>query len=94
MTTNIHKNRIATVTAKGQITIPKAIRQTLGIGEKDRLLFIVEGEQLRLLPLIHRPLSELYGTLPATKPYPGHQNIREAIHSELVKRMKGALNEE
>jgi AbrB family looped-hinge helix DNA binding protein len=79
---------IATVTAKGQITIPKAIRQTLGIQEKDKLLFLVEGEQLTLIPMRHRPLSELYGALPATKPYPGHQEIREAIHTELGERMK------
>lgn len=79
---------IATVTAKGQITIPKAIRQTLRIQEKDKLLFLVEGEQLTLVPMRHRPLSELYGALPATKPYPGHQEIRAAIHTDLGERMK------
>ena len=83
MTTNI-----ATVTAKGQITIPKAIRQTLGIQKKDRLIFLVEGEHLVLVPLRHRSLSELFGALPATQSYPGHQGIREAIHTELGDRMK------
>lgn len=78
MTTNI-----ATVTAKGQITIPKAIRQTLRIQEKERLLFVVEGERLVGIPLSHCPLNELYGVLPATQAYPGHQTIREAIQREL-----------
>ena len=80
-------NYLATVTAKGQITIPKAIRQTLGIKERDRLLFLVEGDGLTLIPLRHRPLSELYGALPATQPYPGHQAVREAVRRELGERM-------
>jgi len=78
---------IATVTAKGQVTIPKAIRQALGIQEKDKLLFLMEGDRLILIPLRHRPLSELYGSLPATRPYPGHQAIREEVRSELGERM-------
>ena len=79
---------IATVTAKGQITIPKAIRQKLGIQEKDQVLFVVEGEHAIIKPLHHRPLSELYGTLPATKTYPGHQAIRDTVQRELGERMK------
>lgn len=79
--------KIATVTSKGQITIPKAIRQALGIKEKDRLLFFVEDDRLVLIPLRHRPLSELFGALPATRSYPGHQAIREEIRSDLGERI-------
>lgn len=78
---------MATVTSKGQITIPKPIRQALGIKEKDRLLFLLEGDRLVLIPLRHRPLSELFGALPATRPYPGHQAIREEIRGDLGDRM-------
>lgn len=79
--------KMATVTSKGQITIPKAIRQALGIKEKDRLLFLVEDDRLVLIPLRHRPLSELFGALPATRSYPGHQAIREEIRSDLGERI-------
>jgi len=78
---------MGTVTSKGQITIPKAIREALGIKEKDRLLFFVEDDRLVLIPLRHRPLSELFGALPATRPYPGHQAIREEIRGDLGERM-------
>lgn len=78
---------MATVTSKGQITIPKAIREALRIKEKDRLLFFVEDDRLILIPLRHRPLSELFGALPATRPYPGDQAIREEIRGELGQRM-------
>lgn len=79
---------MATVTSKGQITIPKAIRQALGIKEKDRLLFFVEDDRLVLIPLRHRPLSELFAALPATRSYPGHQAVREEIRSDLGERMR------
>ena len=77
----------ATVTAKGQITIPKAIREALGIERQDRLLFLLEGDRLVLVPLHHRPLSELCGVLPATRAYQGHQAIREEIRGELGERL-------
>ena len=78
---------IATVTAKGQVTIPKAIRRALSIRERDRLLFRIENGHLILILLPHRPLGELYGALPATRPYPGHQAIREEMRSALGQRL-------
>ena len=38
----------ATVTSKGQITVPKAVRQILGIKEGDSLLFELENGDIRL----------------------------------------------
>ena len=35
----------AKVTAKGQITIPKAVRDALGLGTGDSVLFRVDGER-------------------------------------------------
>jgi len=80
-------NNVTTVTAKGQVTIPKTIRQALDIRERDRLLFLIEGERLVLIPLRHRPLRELYGAFPPTRSYPGHQAVREEIRSQLGERM-------
>lgn len=78
---------IAKVTAKGQVTIPKAIRRVLNIHERDRLLFVVEGDRLVLIPVRNRPLSELYNALPATRPFPGHQAVREEVRTKLGERM-------
>ena len=38
----------AKVMAKGQVTIPKDVRKTLGISNGDRISFIVEGNTVRI----------------------------------------------
>ena len=39
----------AKVMAKGQITIPKDIREVLGVSNGDRITFIVEGNTVRMV---------------------------------------------
>ncbi len=39
----------ARVMSKGQVTIPKNIRNVLGISEGDRVTFIVENESVRII---------------------------------------------
>ena len=39
----------AKVMAKGQVTIPKHIREVLGVASGDRITFIVEGNTVRIV---------------------------------------------
>lgn len=39
----------AKVMAKGQITIPKDVREILGVSSGDRVSFVVEGNSVRLV---------------------------------------------
>lgn len=39
----------AKVMAKGQVTIPKDIREVLGVASGDRVTFIVEGNTVRIV---------------------------------------------
>lgn len=39
----------AKVMAKGQVTIPKDIREILGVASGDRITFIVEGNTVRIV---------------------------------------------
>ena len=51
----------STITAKGQTTLPKAVRQALSIQAGDRVGYIIQGDQVRLLGV--RPINRLYGAL-------------------------------
>ena len=39
----------AKVMSKGQVTIPKDVRQILGVNTGDRITFIVEGDSVRII---------------------------------------------
>lgn len=41
----------STVTAKGQITIPKPIRDAIGINVNDRVTFVQKGEIIYIRPV-------------------------------------------
>lgn len=78
---------VATMTSKGQVTIPKAVREALGIEKQDQLLFIVEGDELRVVPLRRRDLSDLFGALASDRPYAEHDEVRQSVRRELGERM-------
>ena len=53
----------ATVTSKGQITIPRSIRQALKIGVGDHLDFVLEAEGRVVVQPSGRDVGELKGLL-------------------------------
>lgn len=50
---------VGTVTSKGQVTIPKEIRETLGVIEGDKLIFLVEGDKVVLRKVGSEKLTEI-----------------------------------
>jgi AbrB family looped-hinge helix DNA binding protein len=61
---------LATLTNKGQVTIPKAVREFLGLNSGDKLEFIiVEGGKAYIRPITKR-VDDVFGRLykPGRKP--------------------------
>jgi antitoxin PrlF len=80
----------ARVTSKGQVTIPADVRRTLKIGQGDDLVFEVTSERSAELRVLKRKrLSDLYGSLPATRSFPGKDEIREEVGREFGKTLRG-----
>ena len=53
---------LATITSKGQVTIPKEVREKLSIKPKDKITFSVEGDHA-ILHAIHGDIRDLKGIL-------------------------------
>lgn len=53
----------ATLTSKGQITIPREVRDRLKVSTGDRLEFVLEGDGTVTIRTSRRPVRELYGLL-------------------------------
>ena len=54
----------STITSKGRTTIPKSVREAMGVKPGDRVRYLVQGDEVRIKPV--RPLARLFGALKGT----------------------------
>ena len=72
------------MTSKGQLTVPKDVRQKLGLKPGDRIRFLIEADgRVRLMPA-KRDISELVGILPKPKRTLRLEEMDEAIEQAVV----------
>ena len=77
----------ARLSSKGQITVPKSVRQALGLHEGDRVVFRVEG---RRATMARTPdLLELAGSVPVPAELRGRpwSEIIAVAHAERARRI-------
>ena len=77
---------IATVTTKGQVTIPKAIREQMGIQPNDKVDFKIENGRVVMKTL--KTLLDLRGSVQAI-PGASIQIEREAYRKRMSERKEG-----
>ena len=65
------------ITAKGQTTLPKVVREALGVQYGDRVRYIIHGDEVRMLPV--RPIGRLYGMLKYDGPPVSLEDMDRAI---------------
>lgn len=79
----------ATLTSKGQLTVPKSVREQLGLRSGDRVTFEFEGDSVLLKVERRKSLDELKGSLPATREYPGKEAERGAAREHAAGEVLG-----
>ncbi|HMA33852.1 MAG TPA: AbrB/MazE/SpoVT family DNA-binding domain-containing protein, partial [Chloroflexia bacterium] len=81
------KSVIATVTSKGQVTLPTAIRKHLGLQQGSRIVFVVDDDGHVTLEVPKYPsvasLRGAAGSLPAPLPW---AQVRATIREERAAR--------
>jgi len=53
----------ATITSKGQITIPKSVRESLHLKTGDRVSFLVHGQKEAVITPVTSSVDDVYGML-------------------------------
>ena len=81
----------ATLTTKGQVTIPKEVREHLGIDTGDRLSFVVQEDGTVMVKSLTRHVRELGGLLrrPGQRPVSINQmdvGIARRMHAKFGRR--------
>jgi AbrB family looped-hinge helix DNA binding protein len=79
---------ISTITSKGQVTIPAEVRRRLGVGDRDKIAFILEDSGEVRLTVPHYPtiqsLRGVAGSLPRPMTW---QEIKEIAQEERAEDM-------
>lgn len=65
------------VTKKGQTTLPKPVRETLGVGAGDRVRYVILEGEVRILPV--RPIGRLFGALEHDGPPVSLEEMERAV---------------
>ena len=65
------------VTSKGQTTLPKAVREALGVQPGDRVRYIIDGDTVRIVAV--RPIRRLFGALRYDGPPVSLEDMDQAI---------------
>ncbi|MCY4255912.1 MAG: AbrB/MazE/SpoVT family DNA-binding domain-containing protein [Gammaproteobacteria bacterium] len=69
----------ATITSKGQVTLPKAIREKFQLEPGDRIEFVFEHDNLLRVAPVTSPVTQLKGMLPKPAVPATLQEMDEAI---------------
>jgi AbrB family looped-hinge helix DNA binding protein len=84
----IMKQFVSSVTSKGQVTIPVAVRKHLGVGTPDKITFVVEDDgdvSLRSAPLSLRDLRGIVPALPGRITSDFEDQIEDAMEEEAAR---------
>jgi AbrB family looped-hinge helix DNA binding protein len=77
---------ISTLTKKGQVTIPKDIRNIMGIKEHDRVIFIKKDGDI-ILKHVKGDIFDLRGSLKARKEPEDFEKIRSITRKSVAKKI-------
>lgn len=65
------------ITSKGQTTLPKSVRQALGVKTGDRVRYVILDNEVRILPV--RPIGRLFGALKHDGPPLTLEEMEQAV---------------
>jgi AbrB family looped-hinge helix DNA binding protein len=76
---------LATITTKGQVTIPKSVRDSLMLSTGDKIEFVVTNKREALIRPISKKVDEVFGILHK----PGRKAVSvEEMDTKIRQRMK------
>lgn len=82
---------VVKLSSKGQVTIPKQVRESLSLKAGDEMLIEAFGNDARIIPLRRVPLSELKGIFKSDKPPLSREEMQDIFREAAVERDQRVL---
>lgn len=76
----------STMTRKGQVTIPKEIRDKLGLTEGDRVFFVPRGDEI-VLKVLRGNILDLRGSVRPKKRPEDFDRVRESTKRKVATKL-------
>ena len=67
----------SSITSKGQTTLPKVVRESLGLKAGDKVRYVISDQEVRILPV--RPIGRLFGVLEYRGPVVTVDEMEQAV---------------
>ncbi len=77
---------VVTLTSKRQITVPREFVRRFDLKKGDALLFVVEGDSARVIPIKRKSLLSLRGSVKLVRPLPSMEELRKVVREERASR--------
>ena len=83
----------ASVTERGQVTIPAEVRRQLGLRTRDKIIFVIDDDRV----LLKRPkyrLEDVYGSIPALAEPKDWDEVLRIAHDEAARSVVNKTKEQ
>lgn len=78
------------INTKNQITLPKSVREAMGVQAGDRVGFVLNNGEVKVVPIKKREPKDLMGTLRTNKPITDIKHVRQQRVKYLAKKFTGS----
>ena len=86
------REKLSSVSPKGQVTLPIEIRRMLGVKPRDKVAFSVENGEVRITP-VHHTLESVAGSVEPPTRTEDFEHIIQESHEEVADRVAARLTE-
>jgi AbrB family looped-hinge helix DNA binding protein len=85
----------ASVTERGQVTIPAEVRKTLGISKKSKIIFRLDGDSVVLKKPRYSSVAELFADSPSVtlKEPKTWEEIKQTVQDEVAEDFRREMHE-
>jgi len=79
------------ITKKSQITLPRQVREFLGVKPGEQITFVIEDNTVKIIP-VKSKLEENFGIVKPVKKPENFKKIREVVEKEVAEESMEEIN--
>lgn len=83
---------VTTISSKGQVVIPSAIREEMGLTDGSKLMVLTDGDNLLLKPLQRPRLQAFQALVRRSQQYAREAGLKKSSVAKAIKKVRNSSN--